>query len=286
MMSDGRDPFAWLSRPIAGRTVPARFVELMRACLDRLVRIQFVDRAIALGSLAFTALIPLMVIAAAYFPGSDGIADALISRFHLKGSTADLIEEVFAQPEVTRGTFSAIGAILLVGSALSFTRALQRLYELAWRLETRGWKGTIAGLKWLLIVIAWVTVYSVLRRWFVDLTGQVGSLVIALAGGAVLWLVTPYVLLGERVVWRRLIPSALVTSVGMTGLSIGSVVYMPDAIAESAARYGSIGIAIALVSWLVAAGFVLVVCAAVGAVLGGETDAPPTISPPPPPASG
>ncbi len=103
-----------------------------------------------------------------------------------------------------------------------------------------------------------------------------------------LWLFTTWVLLARRVEWRRLIPTALLTSVGMTALSVGSIIYMPEAIASSADRYGSIGIAIALVSWLVGTGFVLVLCEAVGAVLGGETDTAPANAQPatagPPPA--
>jgi len=282
-MRADRDPLAWLSRPIAGRTVPARAVELARACLDRLVRIQFVDRAVALGSLAFTAMVPLLVIVGSFVPGNDGIAQTLIDRFHLSGSTADLLREVFTEPGSSRATLSIVGLLLLVGSALSFTRALQRLYELAWRLETRGLRGTVAGLKWLAGVALWATAFASARTWLNDHTGPLLSLIVALASGSALWLLTPFVLLDGRVRWRRLLPTALLTSIGMSALSIGSVVYMPDAIAESADRYGSIGIAIALVSWLVGTGFVLVVCAAVGAVLGGETDSPPRSAPPPAP---
>lgn len=54
----------------------------------------------------------------------------------------------------------------------------------------------------------------------------------------------------------------------------GPVVYMPEAIDRSATHYGPIGIAIALVSWLVGIGFALTICAAVGAVLGEALAAP------------
>ena len=278
------EPLAWLSRPIAGRTVPARAVEFVRACRARLIRIQFVDRAIALGSLAFTAMVPLLVIIGAYAPGNNGIADALIDRFHLTGATAELLEEVFTQPDSSRGAISAVGLLLLVGSALSFTRGLQRLYEMSWRLDTRGWKGTVAGLKWLGVAAIWAGVVASARTWALDHTGPVLSLVIALTTSTALWLLTPFVLLDGRVPWRRLLPTAVLTAVAMLAYSVGSVIYMPDAIAESAGRYGSIGIAISLVSWLVGIGFALVGCAAIGAVLGGETDSPPRAQPATPPA--
>jgi membrane protein len=180
---------------------------------------QFVERSIALGSLAFTALVPLLVIASAFLPATSGLADELISRFDLHGSTEQLVREVFAQPDAVRQSVSWLGVLLLIGAALSFTRALQRVYEHAWRLETRGLAGTRAGLTWLLGVVLWATAFSAVRGWLLDLTGPIG---------------------------------------------------------RAATHDGPIGIAIALVSWLVGAGFALTVCAAVGAVLGGAVDEPRT----------
>lgn len=249
-----------------------RAVTLARACLDRLVDVQFVDRSIALGSLAFTALVPLLVIASAFLPGTNGLASKLIERFHLHGATAQLVREVFAQPDAVRQSISWLGILLLVGAALSFTRGLQRVYERAWLLDARGLAGTRAGLIWIAGIIVWSTLFASARDWLLDLTGPVGSLTILLTGDALLWLWSPWILLARRVEWRQLVPTALLTSVTVTAISIGSVIYMPEAIGRSATHYGSIGIAIALVSWLVGIGFALTVCAAVGAVLGGAVD--------------
>lgn len=241
---------------------------LARAALERLVEIQFVERSVALGSLAFTAIVPLLVIAAAFLPGTDGLANELIRRFHLRGSTADVVRGVFAQPDAVRQSISWFGVLLLIAAALSFTRALQRVYERAWRLEARGLAGTRAGLIWIGGIVVWVTVFSTARHWLLDLAGPVGSLAILLAGDAVVWLWSPWILLSRRIAWRALVPTAWLTAVALTAISIGSVVYMPQAIGRSAAHYGPIGIAIALVSWLVGIGFALTACAAVGAVLG------------------
>jgi membrane protein len=247
-----------------------RAVAVARASLDRLVEIQFVDRAVALGSLAFTALVPLLVIASAFLPGTEDLPSELIERFHLRGANAELVRDVFAQPDAVRQSVSWLGALLLIAAALSFTRALQRVYEHAWRLEARGLAGTRAGLIWIGGVVLWSTLFASARDWFLDLTGPVGSLTILLAGNAALWLWSPWILLAGRVDWRALVPSALLTSVAMTTISVGSVIYMPEAIGRAATHYGSIGIAISLVSCLVGIGFALTVCAGVGAVLGGE----------------
>lgn len=245
----------------------ARIAELARASLARLVEMQVVERSVALGSLAFTALVPLLVIASAFLPGTDGLANELIRRFHLRGSTAEVVRDVFAQPDAVRQSVSWIGVLLLLVAALSFTRALQRVYERAWRLEARGFRGTRAGLVWIGGVVLWVTVFSAVRRGLLDLMGPVGSLAILLAGDAVVWLWSPWILLSRRVAWQALVPTAWLTAVSLTGISVGSVVYMPEAIGRSATHYGPIGIAIALVSWLVGIGFALTICAAVGAVV-------------------
>ncbi|HEX7290233.1 MAG TPA: YhjD/YihY/BrkB family envelope integrity protein [Conexibacter sp.] len=250
----------------------ARGVALARASLDRLVEIQFVDRSVALGSLGFTALVPLLVIASAFLPGTEGLPQELIQRFHLHGANARLVQEVFAQPDAVRQSVSWLGVLLLIASALSFTRALQRVYEHAWQLETRGLAGTRAGLVWIGGVVLWSTLFASVRDWLLGLTGPVGSLTVLLTGNALLWLWSPWVLLAGRVAWRRLVPSALLTSIAMTAISVGSVIYMPEAIGRSATHYGPIGIAIALVSWLVGIGFALTVCAGVGAVLGDKQE--------------
>jgi membrane protein len=247
---------------------------VLRTWLDRLVAIQFVDRSVALGSLAFTAMVPLLVISAAFLPGTDGLATALIDRFHLDGSSADLVRTVFAQPDDVRQSISWLSVVLLVVSSLSFTRALQRVYEQSWGLAARGLRGTRAGLIWLGGVVLWSTVFAGARQWLVDLGGPVSALIVLLGGNVALWLWSPWVLLAQRIDWRPLIPTALLTAAAMTAISVGSVVYMPQAIDSSASAYGPIGLAIALVSWLVGIGFALVACAAVGAVLGGAGEEP------------
>jgi membrane protein len=270
------DPLARLEHAARRHPRLASAIALVRACLDRLVEIQFVDRSIALGSLGFTALVPLLVIAAAFLPGTstDGLANELIGRFHLHGSTAQLVRDVFAQPDAVRQSISWLGVALLVGAALSFTRGLQRVYERAWRLEARGLAGTKAGLIWIAGIVVWSTTFASARDALLDLTGPLVTLVVLLAGDAVLWLWSPWILLARRVDWRRLVPTALLTAVAMTAIGVGSAIYMPEAIGRSATHYGPIGIAIALVSWLVGVGFALTVCAGVGAVLGGEWDEP------------
>jgi membrane protein len=244
-------------------------VEFGRACFERLVAVEFVDRSIALASLAFTSLIPLGVVVGSVAPvDGDGFADALIRRFQLSGSTAELVTSVFAPPSDVRATVSVTGLVLLIASALSFVRGLQRVYERSWRLPSRGVRATPSGLLWLLCATVAVVVLVPVRSAISDAAGPVLGLVAVIATGDLIWLMTPFLLLSRRVPWRALVPTSLITALAMSALSSASIVYMPRAITQSADRYGAIGIAIALVSWLVGVGFVLVISAVVGAVLG------------------
>src|SRR4051812_938939 len=103
--------------------------------LERLAEVEFVDRSVALASQAFVALIPLLLVSSSLLPRSErrSFADSVVRRFELHGSSASEVRQVFAQPAEVRNTLSVVGVLVLVVSALSFCRALQRLYERAWR---------------------------------------------------------------------------------------------------------------------------------------------------------
>ena len=237
----------------------------LRDCVERFVALQGVDRAAALGGQAFTALIPLLIVYSTVVPYTDGddFADQLIEKFELTGAAARTMKQAFAPPETVADSISLFSVFLLIISALAFTRALQRLYELAHDMPSMGMRGTPWGLLWL----AFIVVYVTLRPEIVEGTDPVLQIVLSIALGFIVWLFTPYLLLARRVPKRRLVPTALLTAVGMTALTVSSVVWLPRTMASSAEQFGFIGVAFAMLGWLVAAGFVLVGTAAAGAAV-------------------
>lgn len=239
-------------------------VRLARLVAQRLVEIQGMDRAMALAGQAFAALLPLLIIVgAASREGGRDLTDRLITAFDLEGDTARTLRDSVADPAAVEESITALSVAFLVISGLSFTRALQRLYERAWRLDTLGVRGNSWGLLWLVGFSSYIAVFPAVRGRFDATTG----VAVALAASVLLWLLTPWVLLGRRLAWRRLVPQAALTATGITGLLAGSVLWMPRAVASSAGQFGFIGVGFALLSWLFAAGVVLVVCAAAGATL-------------------
>jgi membrane protein len=234
------------------------------AWIERLVSVQVVDRAVALGAQAFSAIFPLMIVYGAVVPFTDAhsFAKSLVARLHLTGAAAQSVREAIAPPSAVAHSITALGFLLVLVSALSLARALQRMYELSYKLPSVGVRGT----PWHLLWITLLPVFISLRPFVAGIVGGVWSIVGSLLLGALAWLLTPYVLLGRRMAWQRLLPGAALTAIGMTALSTVSVIYLPHSVSTSASRYGTIGVAIALLSWLVLTGFVLVGTAAAGAV--------------------
>jgi membrane protein len=189
------------------RTAPT-LVDFGRRSLARFVELEGFDRSMALAGQAFAALLPLLIVCGTVAHGStDEVADDLIARFDVSGSAADTLREAVAQPPDSG--VSVVGVVLLVVSALSFTRAMQRLYVRAWRLEKLGVRGNLWGLLWLAAFIA----YWSLQPAIVSLVDGALGLAVSLALSTALWLCTPWLLVAKRVSWPRLLPQAVLSAV-------------------------------------------------------------------------
>jgi membrane protein len=239
-----------------------KLLDFGRHSLARFAELEGIDRSMALAGQAFATLLPLLIVCGTVSQGStDEVASDLIERFDVSGSAADTLHAAVAQPPDSG--LSALGGVLLVISALSFTRALQRLYVRAWRLERLGVRGNFWGLLWLAMFVAFWS----LQPAIIDLFEGVVAFAVSLALSTALWLWTPSLLVARRIPWHRLLPQALLTAVGLAALAIGGAIYLPRAIASASAEFGILGVAFTLLSLLFAASFVLVVAAAVGATL-------------------
>jgi membrane protein len=247
---------AWLEHRFAGR------------CIHRVIELQPFDLGFALAARAFVALIPVTILAAAVSPAarSGGFADALVVRFGLEGEGAKAVRALFATPDEVTSSTTVVSVILALVSVFSFARAMARMYARAWHLPPAGVRGMIRALVWVGGVAAWIGILAPLRDGLRHAVGAGPSFTVTLASATLVWLWTPYLLLAGRVAWQRLMPAAIVTGTALTVFAAISAVYMPRSISSSAEQYGLVGVAFALVSWLIGAGVTLVVCSGVGAV--------------------
>jgi membrane protein len=244
-------------------------------CLRRWGLIDGRSRSFAIAGQAFTTLIPLLILVAGA-AGDSGVGDNVISRFRLDGQSADAVQALFDRPPRTAGTMSIVGLIVLLASLLSLTRSLQRAYESAWALPSRGLFGTVNGLTGVSLLVAQLIVLTLLTSAIRPLpAGTVLSEVVRLVLAAPVWLLLQYLLLSRRIPVRALLPGAAIAAIGQAVLSVYSAVWMPHIVAHNAERYGLIGVTFALVSWLIVIGIAIVGGAVLAAELAGRPEPAP-----------
>ena len=111
--------------------------EFVLRVVNRFQKVAGFDRSIALASSALTATIPLAIVTSAVSSqlGGKDTADRIIERYELTGGGAEAVRDIFAPPSGTSTSLGIIGFLFLMVAVLSFTRAVQRLFEQTWELE-------------------------------------------------------------------------------------------------------------------------------------------------------
>jgi membrane protein len=245
-------------------------------CLRRFAAVNGQDRALVLGGQAFTTLIPLLIVMAAAAPQKSptALADQLVTRFHVTGSSAQAIRTLFERPPGATGTITIAGLVVMLFSLLSLARYLQRTYEAAWHLPPMGVRGTLNGMTATGLFVASLLLLSLLVGLLRNVpAGSVLAFLLRIVSNTAIWLVLQSLLLSRRVPIRRLLPGAVVIAVGSAILSLYSALWMPRVIESNAAEYGIIGITFALLTWLIVVGLCLVVAAVISAEIGGAPKA-------------
>jgi membrane protein len=251
----------------ARSSLPAR-------CVKRFSAINGRDRVLVLGGQAFTTVIPLLILVAAatYRHGSAMVADRLARRFHVTGTSAQAFRTLFERPPGTTGAITVASLVVLLFSLLSLTRSLQRTYEAAWRLPAMGVRGTLNGLGAMGLLVASLLVLSVLGGVLRRLpAGSLFAFLIRMAAAAAIWLVLQSLLLSRRIPLRHLLAGSAVAGVGQAAVSLFSALWMPRLVEHNTARYGIIGLTFAIVTWLIAVCFAVVLAAVLSAEIGGAS---------------
>ena len=241
-------------------SLPVRIVE-------RFIAIQGIDLAFRLAAQAFISLIPLMIVAASVAPIGSGksFRTTLINVLGLHGAPKSVMQSLAGSGGQVRGGITVISALVLIYSALSFTRTLRRVYERAWNLPKRGLPGLIGDVLWMVSFILYLALMSAARE---EITSGFLYAVIALLLSIGFWTWTPAILLAGRERLLLLVPSGAVMIVGMAVLAITSIIYMPNLIVAKFNQFGQVGVVFAILSWMIVCCFVIVAGACISAVLG------------------
>ncbi len=246
-------------------------VPILGRLVTDFVRIEFIDRCMLIAAQGLLALVPMLVVLAAFFPELTG--EAVKSFTDASGVGRDgttLIEGELTGAQVRTQT-GIVGLAITIFSATSFARAVQRMYERIWEQpHVGGISGARRCLLWLIGWLMTMQIIAALRSLVASLHGVAGTgleLVVQSLGLALLWWVTSWLLLFGRVPWHGLVLGAALTGVLGVLYNRGSSLVMPPYVEANARQFGTLGVILAISTWLIGFAAIMVAAALVGRVV-------------------
>lgn len=246
-------------------------IPVLGRLVSEFVRIEFIDRCMLIAAQGLLALIPTFVVLVAFFPH---LTDVGLSQFSdATGLGSDGDSELSSEVAVdrVRAQTGLIGILVVLFSATSFARAIQRMYERVWELpHVGGMSGTRRCFLWL---IGWLVSVQLVAGVVQLVSGPDGvvpttmRLVLQIALVTAMWLVTSRLLLFGRVGWARLLLGAVLSGVLLVLYNRGSGLVMPAYVESNADQFGTLGVILAISTWMIGFGAILVGAALVGRIV-------------------
>ncbi|WP_042378112.1 YhjD/YihY/BrkB family envelope integrity protein [Streptacidiphilus melanogenes] len=241
------------------------------ALLVRIMNVGLMDAATRLAAQLFLTTIPLMFALGAFGPDSlrKRMLSSLRTTFGLTGDSAQQVKEVVQAGNGTQSlqqTVGVIGLVMALLSATSCSRVLARVCADAWALpKARSRPAAWRWLVWIICLVGFVLVQGALRGGFG--TGLWLGVPLTFLASVVLWWWTQHLLLVRRVPWLPLLPGAVLCATATSALSLSARVYMPNALNRTLHDYGSLGLVLTLLSWLIVLSAAITFGITLGAVL-------------------
>jgi membrane protein len=222
----------------------------------RFVQADLTNQALILAALGFSLLVPVLVTLAALLPlgSAESLPAGVASRLGLSPDAVQALQQLFPTRAAVRGASTLLGTAFTLLSAYAWPTALQRGYEIAWGVPSRGWRGLWRPLLWLTafvavgaVVIALPPSHLLAQPWRTAVVVLLGA---PLVFGWSWW--SQHFLLRGAVSWRLLLPGAIAMTIGLLALRGAAALFISAAITSNYAKYGPLGIVFMLLSWLVA----------------------------------
>lgn len=260
----------WTTRLARWRAGAERRFPVLTELTGRLLSVNLLDSATRLAAQAFLAAVPLLFTIAAFAPLSvrDQLRDSLRAMFGLTGRANAELDQVLNQSddEFVRETSGAVGLLVALISATSFSRVMTRICERAWRLPRAGTRiAAWRWLVWLVVMVLVVLLQGPVREGF-GVGLWLGTVLFFLVSTGV-WLWTQHLLLAGRVSWPALLPGALLAAGATSALALTARLYIPNALNRALSEYGSLGLVLTLFSWLIVVCAAVTLAVTIGAVL-------------------
>jgi uncharacterized BrkB/YihY/UPF0761 family membrane protein len=217
------------------------------------------------------AVIPALLVLVEYLERNPGaLAEHLVRHYHLDHPTGQLVRSVLVQDhghELGTALIAIAGALFF---GLGFGRVLQLVHVRAWRLVLpRRGADTI---RYGIVLLGLYGVIALLLLQLADLASDplwVGYVLVIpwLAVLTLFFTWAPRYLTHSMVAWRDLLPSGVLTALGLTALMVVSRFVMQFWINLYAADYGGFGVVMAIFFWIAFASGGIVWAAAISPAL-------------------
>jgi membrane protein len=232
------------------------------ALVRRLRAADVVNGGTLFAAVLFLCFVPFMLVIRSMV-GRSKVA-GFSERFGLTGQAAHALEQAFTSSASTAAAVNGLSWVFVILGGIAAAAAIQELYERVFEVEGRGFRHTPQRVIWLAAAL----VVTLASGWALPwLSSAGGSALVGLwslvEGTAFLWF-SMWLLLGGRLAWRELFPSALATGIGWLGLVIAFRLTISGSITSSYHTYGTIGVVFVIMSVLIGVGVVVVL----GALLG------------------
>ncbi len=236
---------------------------------DAFIRLEVFDRSMTIAAQVFTSVLPILILTATWAYGGD--PDAVSDLVGVPEKARPIVDQ--AVQGASTAAFGIAGALFVLASATSLSRALARAFSAIWRLQ-RPRSGLGAVWRWVAVVLV-LSMTVIFGNTLSNRTGvlpprEFWPVAASFATDLLVATFVPWLLLTGRVRARVLLPGSLVFSLVMLAVRPATAVWMPRALEESAARYGSIGIAFTYLAYLYVASFIFLSAALVGQVLASD----------------
>jgi membrane protein len=231
---------------------------------SRLNSMDFINRGMLFAATLLLCFFPFIIVANAL--AGRSAADGLARRLGLNKEAAADVAQLFTSSSATSGAITGTAWVWFILGGVAAATAIQQLYERAFEVDSRGMKDMPRRLIWLAVLVG----ASALGGWVgPSVRNAGGPVLLGVLGLIVLtafWWFTLWLLLGGRIPWGELFPSAIATAVCWLGMAVVFSIIFSSTVISYDKKYGTVGVVFALMSWFIAIGVVIILGAIVGVV--------------------
>lgn len=252
-------------RPSVRRGIEAIREKYSRSSADslsrRLIALDFMNQAMALAGTVLLCVFPFLIVMSALIGRSA--ASTFSRHLGLNQQAAADMGHLFNSSGATSASVTTACIALVVLFALAAAKSVQQLYQRIFQLDPRGARDIPRRTIWWGLVVGWLVLIGLVGPW-ARARGPVLYGIVVLIGFTFFWWFAMWFLMGGRITWRRLLPSAVATGLCWLGMSAVFSLTFSGMVISSNDRYGPIGIVLDLLSYTLAIAVVIIL----GAVLG------------------